>query len=105
MNQYIITYLGGDKPSSPEAGKQHFAKYQAWLASLGDKVIKAMVPFKNSHTIKPDGSEMAGSSVSMSGHTIIQAESIEAAIALAKACPFLETNGSLEVAEIVQMSS
>ena len=27
MPQYIITYLGGDQPSSPEEGKQHFSKY------------------------------------------------------------------------------
>jgi hypothetical protein len=39
----------------------------------------------------------------MSGHTIIQAGSIEDAVAIAKACPFPETNGSLEVAEIFQM--
>jgi hypothetical protein len=29
MPQYIITYLGGDKPSSPEEGKQHMSKYRA----------------------------------------------------------------------------
>lgn len=105
MNQYIITYLGGDIPPSPEEGKKHFAKYQEWLVSLGDSAIKPMVPFRNIHTISPGGTETSGSSVSMSGHTIIQAESIEAAISLAKACPFLDTNGSIEVAEILQMSS
>ena len=26
MTQYIITYLGGDQPSSPEEGKQHFER-------------------------------------------------------------------------------
>jgi len=73
MNQYIITYLGGEQPSSPEEGQKHFAKYQEWLGSLGDAAVRPMVPFKNSHTIKPDGSVVEGSSVAMSGHTIIQA--------------------------------
>lgn len=36
MPQYFITYLGGNQPSSPEEGKQHFAKYQEWLSSLDD---------------------------------------------------------------------
>ena len=103
MNQYIITYLGGDQPSSPEEGQKHFAKYQEWLGSLGDAAVRPMVPFKNSHTINPDGSVVEGSSVAMSGHTIIQAESIEQAVEYAKSCPFLETNGSLEVAELVEM--
>jgi hypothetical protein len=103
MNQYVITYLGGDQPSSPEQGKKHFGDYQKWLASLGDSAVRPMVPYKNSHTIAPDRSVVAGSSVAMTGHTVLQAESIEQAIELAKSCPFLDTNGSLEVAEMVQM--
>ncbi|MEH6471933.1 MAG: hypothetical protein V7752_11835 [Halopseudomonas sp.] len=103
MTQFIITYLSLGQPASAEERRQQFAKYQQWLASLGDAAIKPMVPFKNVHTIHPDGSVTPGSSVSMSGHTVIQAESIEAAVALAKNCPFLENSGSLEVAELVQL--
>ncbi len=33
MSQYIITYLGGNQPSSPEEGKKHFAKYMEKTAS------------------------------------------------------------------------
>jgi hypothetical protein len=62
-----------------------------------------MVPFKNIHTIDSNGSASPGSSVSMTGHTIIQAQSIADAIAMAKACPFLDINGTLEVAELVPM--
>ena len=104
MKHYVLTYLGGDQPSSPEAGQKNFAKYKEWLASLGEAAISPMVPFKNTHTIHPDGTETTGSSVAMTGHTIIQAESIEEAVTIAKGCPFLETNGTLEVAEIVHMS-
>ncbi len=103
MNHYVITYLGGDKPSTPEEGKQHFAQYQAWLAELGDAVVKPMVPYKNIHTLQSDGSAISGSSVSITGHTVIQAESIEQAVTLAKGCPFLAINGTLEVAEVVEM--
>ena len=103
MNQYIITYLGGDQPSSHEEGQKNFAKYQEWLASLGDAAIKPMVPFRNSHTVNTDRTVVEGSSVSMTGHTIVQAESVEQAIEYAKSCPFLDINGSLEVAEIVKI--
>jgi len=27
MLQFLIVYLGGDQPFSPEEGKQHFSKY------------------------------------------------------------------------------
>jgi len=71
MAQYLIVYLGGNQPSTPEEGKQHFVKYQEWLTSLGDSAVEA--------------------------------ESMEAALEKAKACPFLDIDGSLEVSELVQM--
>jgi hypothetical protein len=39
----------------------------------------------------------------MSGFTIIEADSDEAALSMAKACPFLDVGGSLEVSEMMQM--
>ncbi len=104
MPQYLITYLGGDQPATPEEGKQHFAKYMDWLNTLGDLVVSPMNPLKNTHTIGPDGSVAAGGSTSMSGYTIIQADDMDAALTMTKACPFLEINGTLEVSELIQMS-
>ena len=103
MNLYVISYLGGDHPTTPEEGKAHFAKYQQWLAGLGDAAVKPMVPFNNTHTVNPDGSVTEGSSVAMTGHTVVQAKTIEEAIEMAKSCPFLKINGKLDVAEMVQM--
>ena len=105
MPQYIMVYLGGDQPSSPEEGKQHFAKYMEWLSSLGDSAISPANPLKNTSTVNSDGTVTTGGSTSMSGYTIIEAESMEAALSTAKACPFLEVNGSLEVSELIEMPS
>jgi hypothetical protein len=103
MPQYIITYLGGNQPSSPEEGKQHMAKYMEWISSLGDNTVRPMNPFKDTHTVKSDGTATAGSSTKMSGFTIIKADSMAAALSMAKSCPFLEIGGSLEVSELMQM--
>jgi hypothetical protein len=105
MAQYVIVYLGGDKPASPEEGKQHLAKYKAWLASLGESVISPMNPIKNTSTLNSDGTVSTGSTTTMSGYTIIEAQSIEAALEMAKSCPFLDIGGSLEVSELMQMPS
>ena len=105
MAQYIITYLGGDQPSSPEEGKQHFAKYNEWLASLGGSAVSPANPLKDTSTVNPDGTVTNGSTTSMSGYTIIEAESMDAAVSIAKACPFLDIGGSLEVSELMQMPS
>ena len=98
-----MTYLGGDKPSSPEEGKQHMSKYMAWLSSLGDSAISPANPLKNTSTVHSDGSVTAGGATSMSGFTIVEAASMEAALSVAKDCPFLDVGGSLEVSELMQM--
>ena len=103
MPQYIITYLGGDHPSSPEEGKQHFAKYQEWLSSLDNSAVSPANPLKNTNTVNSDGSVASGGKTSMSGFTIVEADSMEAALLIAKACPFLDIGGSLEVSELMQM--
>ncbi len=103
MTQYLMTYLGGDQPASPEEGKKHFAKYREWLSSLGDSVVSPANPLKDTKTIHPDGTVTEGSGTTMSGYTIVEADSMEAALEIAKSCPFLEINGSLELSELVKM--
>ena len=105
MTQYVIVYLGGDQPSSPEEGKQHFSKYMDWLSSLGDKVVSPANPLKNTSTVNSDGSVITGGSTTMSGYTIIEVDSMQTALLIAKACPFLDIGGSLEVSELVEMPS
>ena len=104
MSRFVIVYLGGDQPSSPEEGKMNMSKYMNWLASLGDSAISPANPLKNTHTIISDGTVSSGDTSSMSGYTIIESESMEAALLIAKACPFLDIGGSLEVSELIQMS-
>ena len=103
MPQYVIVYLGGNQPSSPEEGKQHFSKYMDWLSSLGDSVVSPANPLKNTNTVHPDGTVATGGTTTMSGYTIISADSMESALSIAKACPFLDIGGSLEVSELIEM--
>ena len=103
MPQYVIVYLGGDQPSSPEEGKQHMSKYMDWLSSLGDSAVSPANPLKNTSTVNSDGTVTTGGTTKMSGYTIIKADSMDAAISIAKSCPFLDIGGSLEVSELMQM--
>lgn len=103
MPQFIITYLGGDQPSSPEDGRQHFSKYMDWLSSLGESVVSPANPLKNTSTVNSDGTVTSGGITTMSGYTIIEVNSMKEALSIAKACPFLDIGGSLEVSELVEM--
>lgn len=104
MPQYCIVYIGGNPPASSEEGKLHMSKYMSWLSSLGESAVSPANPLKNTSTIYPDGSISKGGQTTMSGFTIIEARSIEAAIAIARGCPFLDVGGSLEVSEMIKMS-
>jgi len=103
MPQYMMTYLGGHQPSSPKEGKQHMAKYMDWLASLGDSAVSPANPLKDTRTVNSDGTVTAGGTTTMSGYTIVEVDSMEAALSIAQACPFLEVGGSLEVSELGKM--
>ena len=103
MSQFVLVYLGGNQPSNPEEAENHFSKYVKWLSSLGDSVVSPTIPLKNTNTVSPDGTVREGGSSAMSGFTIIKADSMEAALSIAQACPFLEIGGSLEVSELMQM--
>ncbi len=103
MPQYVIVYLGGNPPATPEEGQRHFAKYVEWLKSLGDAAVSPANPLRDTRTVDSDGSVSDGGSSSMSGYTLVEAESIDAALAMAQSCPFLEIGGRLEVSERVDM--
>ena len=102
MAKYMITYLGGERPATPEAGQQHMAAYMAWLEALGDAAVSPANPLKGTCTVSPDRSVYRGGT-GMSGFTVVEAESLDAALEIAKTCPFLDIGGSLEVSELVAM--
>jgi len=103
MPQYVIVYLGGNQPATPEEGKQHFAKYMEWISSLGDSAVSPANPLKDTRTVNPDGTVTNGGTTTMSGYTTVEADSMDAALTIAKGCPFLDIGGSLEVSELMQM--
>ena len=104
MPKFMLTYLGGDHPSNPEEGQKHFAKYKEWLGGLGDAVVSPANPLKGTCQVAPDGSVSDGSQTGMSGFTVVQADSKASALDMAKSCPFLEINGTLEVSEMIDMN-
>jgi len=101
--KYIIAYHGGNKPESPEEGAKHMAKWKAWIEGLGDAVVNPGTPLGMSKTVSSSGVTDDGGLDPMSGFSMVNADSMDAALEMAKACPFLETGGTLEVAEVMEM--
>jgi hypothetical protein len=103
MPKFAIVYLGGEQASNEEEGKKNLEKYRNWLQDLGEKAVSPANPFKNTHIVSPNGSVTKGSGTTMSGYTIIESKNMDEALQHAKACPFLDINGTLEVSELLEM--
>jgi len=57
-------------------------------------------PVGHARTIARDGSVSDGGGANpVSGYTVISADSLDAAVALARGCPVLDGNGSVEICE------
>ena len=103
MPNCVFAYHGGKKPESPEAGAELMAKWNAWLGGLGDAVVNPGTPLGKSKTVSSSGVSDDGGSNPLSGFSIMQADSMDAALEMAKECPFLEIDGTIEVAEAMKM--
>ena len=104
MPKYVIVYHGAPKLESKEAGQAHMAAWRAWMQGLGEAVIDPGLPVGPSKTIHADGSVTDdGGANPISGITVLQADTIEAAIAMARPCPHVTGGGSIEIAEALNM--
>ncbi len=102
MPNFIFAYHGGRKPDSPEEGQALMARWQAWIEGLGDAAVNPGTPVGLSKTVSADGVEDGGGPNPLSGFSVVAADSMDAALALAKGCPHLEI-GTIEVAEMKSM--
>lgn len=103
MAQFILAYHGGRKPESPEEGAEHMAGWKAWLENLGDAVVNPGTPLGMSKTVSAKGVTDDGGPNPLMGFSVVEADTIEAAVKMAKGCPTLEMDGTIEVAEMKQM--
>jgi len=103
MPKFIFAYHGGHQFKSKEEGMAHMTKWKAWTASLGAALIDPGMPVMGSKTVSADGVADGGGSNPLSGISIVQAETMDEALDMAKPCPHLEISGTIEVAQAMDM--
>ena len=101
MPDYIIAYHGGRKPENREEGAKHMAKFEAWVSGLGDAVVNPGHPLGESKTVSFSGVSDDGRSNRLVGFSIVKADSMDAALEMAKGYPHLEI-GTVEVVEMLE---
>jgi hypothetical protein len=104
MPKFLIAYHGNPQFKTKEEGAAHMTAWQAWSQGLGKAVFDRGMPVGMSKTIASDRTVSDGGGPNpLSGITILQAENIDEAIALVKACPHLNAGGTIEVAQAFDM--
>ena len=105
MTNYVLVYSGGGAPESEAEQAKVMAAWGAWMSGLGDALVDGGNPFGGVKNIQSDGSVSEGpiGNTPASGYSIISADSLDAAVEMAKGCPILEGNGQISVYETFQM--
>lgn len=107
MSDYILAYHNGNmkKPETKEAGAEMMEKWKAWVEGLGEAMVNPGTPLGMSKTVSSSGISDDGGSNPLSGYSILKADSMDAALEVAKGSPHVEFGGTIEVAEIMEMKS
>jgi hypothetical protein len=103
MPKFALIYRGGNPPSSPEEGQAHMTNWRAWSAGLGAAMTYPGMPFSAALTVSSNSVADGSGDIPMSGISVVEAEDLEAAQAMAKSCPHLNLGGDIVVAQGMDM--
>ena len=101
MASFVLAYKGGSAAEGEEAQAAAMAAWGAWFGTLGSSVVDMGAPFAGSATVANDKS--VGSGGTLTGYSVISADSLDAAVGAAKGCPIFASGGSVEVYESMEM--
>ena len=103
MEKFMIAYYGGNQPSSQEERMAQMGKWKAWVEGLGEKVINPGTPLPDSRIVTATSVKDDDDPNAMKGFAVVQADSMEAAVAIAQSDPFLENGGTIRVSQMMEM--
>jgi hypothetical protein len=99
MGKYVYIYYAG---KDTDAGDN--AAWMTWFGELGDKLVDGGNPFNEGGQAVHQGGVMAVTDKPVTGYSIINAESMDAAVELTKGCPLVDSkDGAVCVYEALPM--
>lgn len=102
MKKFILAYYGQPNFTSAEEAKEHQALWMRWAEELGDAIVNPGTPAKPGKVVTKDA-ETDTEADAFNGYTIVQAETLEEAVGIARKCPFVVDGGTMSVHEAVDM--
>ena len=103
MTKYLLAYKGGGMPATEQERQAVMAAWGQWFGALGTAVVDGGNPFGKSRAVAATGARGDGASSSLTGYSVLQAESLDAAAKLAAGCPILKGGGTVDVYETINV--
>ena len=95
MAKYVFSFR---VPADHAPHAETAAEWQAWFGGMGS----ALVDVGHEVTDYASLGEVGGSGSRMVGHSLVSAEDLDSALALAKDCPALRVGGGVEVGPVLE---
>ncbi|HXC55703.1 MAG TPA: YciI family protein [Rhizomicrobium sp.] len=93
MKKFLYLYFGGNPPKSADEGKALMQAWMAYFAKMGERMADGGAP------IGPQKTVGGHAKVPVAGYSIVNAASLDEAVALTDGHPHLKAGGSIEVCE------
>ena len=103
MTQFGLLYVGEPQFGSPADAEAHQQEFFAWVGSLGEALVNPGMPFGPPTRVTADNVSSETRDDRLTGITIVEAEDMDAAIEIAKSCPYVNV-AALDVVQIFQMN-
>ena len=101
-NNYLLVYHGGAMPETQEEQARVMQQWTDWFGVLGDRLVDGGNPVSQAKSIAAGGS-VSDTANAPTGYSIIKADDLSGAAAMAKGCPILSSGGSIEVYETLEV--
>jgi hypothetical protein len=103
MTKYLLVYLGGTPDSDQKAAEKTKTAWIKWMGDLGKALVDMGAPTRPEKLVGRGGVKSIGANGVM-GYTVIQADSLDAAIGLVKGSPHIViANGEVGIHQILPM--
>ena len=105
MANYVFIYSGGSMPATEAEAEAVTKAWADWYGKLGGALVDGGNPFSGqARGIASDGTVRASPvGVPATGYTIIKADSLDAAVGIAKGSPVLASGGQVSVYETYEV--
>jgi hypothetical protein len=102
MAKYLMVFYGGTMETDPKKAEKSMATWLKWYKDLGKAVIDIGAPTQPGKIIGSSGIKTLGQNP-VTGYSILQAENLDAAVALSKNCPIIANGGQVAVYTLMPM--